>query len=61
MLRNTKVFSVMPISKGNVLKSPYKLKDLFTLYLKEPPISSSYFIFRFASLDSPFISVLIDM
>ena len=28
MLRNTKILSIMPISMGNVLKSPFKIKDL---------------------------------
>ena len=53
MLRNTKILSIMPISMGNVLKSPFKLKDLLNQnvhYLKEPPISSSCFITQYSGL-----------
>ena len=47
MLRHTKILGIMPTSTSNVLKLTYKVKGLVKPslhYLKEPPISSSYFI-----------------
>ena len=66
MLRNTKILSIMPISMGNVLKSPFKLKDLLNqiyttlknhLYLLHA-LSHNILV---CSLDLPFKIVSIDM